>query len=229
METTSSSYNVSSSRYIAFFDLDRTILNTNSGNLLILRAYKHRLLGLNDILRGLYFATLYRLNLRDTQKIIDSLAGWLKGISEKQMSELCSELFSDYLLPRIHNEVYDEIEFHKKNGGMIVMLSSAIFPLVSLFAEHLKMNEVLCSRLQAENGVYTGQPEGKLCFREEKLKRLLETCALNQINPSSAWYYADSIADFQALSAVGFPVCINPDGKLKKIAVKRDWRILYWK
>ena len=214
--------------YIAFFDLDKTILNTNSGNILILRAYKHRLLHLKDILKGLYFASLYRLNLKDTQKIIDSMAAWVNGVSEREMYNLTSEVFNDYLVRAIHREVRAEMEYHRSRGGKIIMLSSAIFPLASLFADYLQMDDVLCSRLECINGIYTGRAEGKLCFREEKLHRLLEYCELNKLNPLDSWYYADSIADLPALNAVGFPVCINPDSKLRKEAKIGGWKILNW-
>jgi HAD superfamily hydrolase (TIGR01490 family) len=228
MENTSSTYNKPDKSYIAFFDLDRTILNTNSGNILIKRAYRHKHLRLKDILKGLYFASLYRLNLRDPQKIIDSLAGWVKGVSVDAMYKLTREIFNDYLIYAIHSEVQSEIEFHKANGGKIVMLSSAIFPLASLFSEHLHMDDILCSRLESIDGIYTGRPEGKLCFREEKLNQLLEYCESHHVKPLDSWYYADSIADFPALKAVGFPVCINPDRKLRKSAEIRDWKILKW-
>jgi len=228
MEITSSNYNIAQKKHIAFFDLDRTILDTNSGNMIIQRAYKHRLLGLQDILKGLYYAGLYRLHLRDTQSIIDSLAAWIKGVSEKDFIRLTNEVFNEYLAHSIHKEVPAELEYHRSMGGKIVLLSSAVFPLASLFTEYLKMDDILCSRLECLDGIYTGRPEGKLCFREEKLNQLLAYCEKNQVNPLDSWYYADSIADLPALNAVGFPICINPDKKLRKIAKVKHWKILKW-
>ena len=53
-------------------------------------------------------------------------------------------------------------------------------------------------------------------------------CDKNIYSASDAWYYGDSISDLTALKAVGNPVCVNPDKKLKKEALKRVWKILTW-
>jgi phosphoserine phosphatase len=68
-----------------------------------------------------------------------------------------------------------------------------------------------------------------LCFGPEKAVRLKEYCKINNSSPSDAWYYGDSISDLPALLSVGHPVCVNPDYKLKKSAIKRDWKIVNWK
>jgi phosphoserine phosphatase len=38
--------------------------------------------------------------------------------------------------------------------------------------------------------------------------------------------YTDSIQDLLLLDAVGFPVAVNPDPALKRIAQQKGWRIL---
>jgi phosphoserine phosphatase len=75
----------------------------------------------------------------------------------------------------------------------------------------------------------TGLPVGHLCFGEEKAVRLQEYCARKNSLQSDAWYYGDSISDLAALNIVGNPVCVNPDKKLKKTAIERNWKILNWK
>jgi phosphoserine phosphatase len=44
----------------------------------------------------------------------------------------------------------------------------------------------------------------------------------------NAFYYADSIADLPVFESVGFPVCVTPEKKLEKIALKRRWKINIW-
>jgi phosphoserine phosphatase len=41
----------------------------------------------------------------------------------------------------------------------------------------LEVDAVLCTRLQAEDGVYTGELQGKNCRGEEKVARLFDWCA----------------------------------------------------
>jgi phosphoserine phosphatase len=74
----------------------------------------------------------------------------------------------------------------------------------------------------------TGRPAGRLCYGDEKLNRLNGYCISNNTDQSAIWYYSDSISDLPVLSAVGKPVCVNPDRALKKEALKRGWKILLW-
>jgi hypothetical protein len=83
METIFSNKSNSGNKYIAFFDLDRTIISTNSGKTLIQQAFKQGLMTRMDLIKGVYISLLYRLDLKDTVKIIDSMVGWVKGIPEK--------------------------------------------------------------------------------------------------------------------------------------------------
>jgi putative phosphoserine phosphatase/1-acylglycerol-3-phosphate O-acyltransferase len=228
METISSKESSSGKKYIAFFDLDHTLISSNSGKLLILYAYKQGLMTRTDILKGFYLSLLYRLDLKDTTKIINRMVSWVKGVSESTMNELSAEIFENQILKTIRREVQDEIKFHKTNGARVVILSSSLFPVCQKVADHLGMDDVICSNLEVLDGIYTGRSVGPLCFGEEKVTRLIEYCKIHSINTDNSWYYGDSIADFPALSSIGNPVCINPDKKLKKAALKRSWKIFLW-
>jgi putative phosphoserine phosphatase/1-acylglycerol-3-phosphate O-acyltransferase len=212
--------------YIAFFDLDGTIIDANSGKELILYAYKKGLITWLDIMRGIYLSLLYKFKVKDTVKIINSMVGWLKGVSQSGLITLSEEIFRDHLMKSIRPEVAEKITFHKNDGGLVVILSSAIMPVCKAIADHLEMDDIICSELEIRNGIFTGNTEGSLCFGKEKVARLTEFCKINNINPCNSWYYGDSIADLPVLSSVGNPVCVNPDKKLLKAARKRGWKVL---
>jgi len=228
METIFSKDSNPGNNYIAFFDLDRTIIGINSGKTLIKHAYKNGLMSGMDLIKGICLSLLYRFNLMDTVKIIDTMVNWMKGVSGNSMNELSAELFKNNILKSIRLEVQSEINFHKRKGGRAVILSSAILPVCQIVADYLEMDDVICSNLEVVNGVYTGHTVGSLCFGEEKVNRLMEYCHNHRINPNYCWYYGDSISDLPVLSSVGNPVCVNPDTKLKKAAHKRGWKILQW-
>jgi HAD superfamily hydrolase (TIGR01490 family) len=226
METISSKDSNNVKGYIAFFDLDQTVINTNSGKVLIQYSYKQGLITIFDIIRGAYISFLYRFDLRDTLKIINSLVGWLKGVPEAALLDLTARMFSDRLLQAIRPEIREEIKYHKINGGKVVLLSSAILPVCRQVADYLEMDDIICSVLEVKDGIYTGFPAGTLCFGKEKVTRLTEYCKNKNINPVNAWYYGDSIDDLPVMSSVGTPVCVCPDKKLLKEASKRGWKVL---
>jgi putative phosphoserine phosphatase / 1-acylglycerol-3-phosphate O-acyltransferase len=228
METTFSKDSNNDKNYTAFFDLDRTITREISGNELIKRAFKKGLLARSDLVYAIYLSLLYKLNLREPLKIIDTMVSWVKGISEQSMTELCHEVFLDTLLPSVFKEARAEIKAHKTRSAKVIILSSALPQICLDMSNNLGMDDFICSELEVKNGFLTGHSFGHLCFGNEKAVRLNDYCRRNNIESSDAWYYGDSISDLPALSSVGNPVCVNPDNKLKKEAHQRGWKILWW-
>ena len=64
-------------RYIAFFDLDNTILRINSGEALLRRAYKKGILSTWQLIIAYSLAIRHKLHLIDPLKIIEKLGNWL--------------------------------------------------------------------------------------------------------------------------------------------------------
>jgi HAD superfamily hydrolase (TIGR01490 family) len=228
METIFSKDSDNGANYIAFFDLDRTITKAISGKALVRSAIKKGLLTRSGLINAIFLFLLYKLGLRDPMKIINDMVGWVKGLPEKTLVDLCSEVFREVLLPSVYEEARSEIKIHKEKNAKVVILSSSLTPVCMEIAKNLGMDDIICSELEVINGYLTGCPVGLPCYGEVKVTRLIEYCTKNNINPSSSWYYGDSILDLPALSAVGNPVCVNPDKKLKKAAHKRGWKILLW-
>jgi HAD superfamily hydrolase (TIGR01490 family) len=228
MESTFLPNSIPDKNYTAFFDLDRTIVKSVSGNSQVRRAFKKGLMTRSDLAKAVYLSVIYKLNLRNPQKIIDEMAGWARGLPEKTMDDLCLEVVNEELLPSIYSEAILEIKAHKDKNAKLVILSSALTPICREMSLHLEMDGFLCSDLEVKNGYLTGHPVGHLCFGEEKRVRLLEYCEKNNTRSSDAWYYGDSISDLPALSSVGNPVCVNPDKRLKKEGSARGWKILWW-
>jgi HAD superfamily hydrolase (TIGR01490 family) len=215
--------------YIVFFDLDHTLVNANSGKLLVKVAYEKRIMTLTGIIKALWLSFLYNLNLKNTENIISEMVKWLAGVPQSTVSELSSEVFEKHLLTSIPEEVNSEIKMHKDKNAAIVILSSALLPICRKVADYLDLDDVICTELEVEGNCFTGRPSGKICFGNEKLFRLKKYCEKINSKISDAWYYGDSISDLPVLTIVGYPVCINPDRQLMKKAREKNWIIFNWK
>jgi HAD superfamily hydrolase (TIGR01490 family) len=226
METTSLNVSQSGKKYIAFFDLDRTIISENSGKILIQHAYRKGLISKRYVLWGFYLSLLYRFKLKDPVIIIQTITKWLRGTEEAALNELAEEIFNSYLKKSIHPEIQERIGFHKKDGAAVVILSSSVYPICKSVADYLSIDDIICTHLETESGVFTGLPHGEFCFNEEKVVRLSEYCEVNNTSLESTWYYGDSAADLPALRIVGNPVCVNPDKKLRREAILNGWKII---
>jgi HAD superfamily hydrolase (TIGR01490 family) len=229
MATTFSKDNNTVHNYIAFFDLDQTLTKSISGRALARAAYKEGLMSRRDLLNAIYFSIAFRLKLKDQLKIIDRMVSWVKDIQEKTIADLCYKVFNQVLLPSVYTQAITVIGIHKSKNAKVVILSSALSIICQEMAKNLNFDDIICSELEVKDGYMTGFPVGHLCFGQEKAVRLKEYCKINNSSPSDAWYYGDSISDLPALLSVGHPVCVNPDYKLKKTAIQRDWKIVNWK
>jgi HAD superfamily hydrolase (TIGR01490 family) len=228
METTSSKDNNNRKSYIAFFDLDRTITKAISGKELAKSALRKGFLSYTNLFFALNSSLAYKLSLKEEQKIVNEMVRWVKGLTEQTLSDLCTGIIEKAMLPSVYEEARMEIKSHKEKNGRVVLLSSALIPICHEIVLNLEMDDFVCSDLETVNGLLTGKPVGKLCFGPEKAVRLKSYCEKHNSDPSDAWYYGDSISDLQVLSAVGNPVCVNPDKRLRKEAVGRNWKILSW-
>jgi len=228
METTSSE-NSSGQGYIAFFDLDRTIISTISGRAVALMAFRNGLMKNHSLLQALLLSALYKLRLKDPLAAIDQMTRWTKGMDEKTFSRLCSDAAEELLIPSVYNDARKEILIHKANNARVVILSSALTPICSAMAKNLGMDDFIGTEMAISNNCLTGETEGALCYGEEKAIRLREYCEINNTAPSAVWYYGDSYSDLGVLNAVGNPICINPDRRLRKTALLKGWKILNWR
>lgn len=228
MAIISSEYKNQENSYVAFFDLDRTIIKAVSGRALANRAFKKGLMNISDMAIALYLGLAYRIGIADPVIIMRRMVRWVKGLPEQELKDLCSEVLSEDLLPTVHPEVLDELKMHRARNAGMVILSSSLEQICRGVADHLKIDEIICSRLEVINGLLTGVPEGNLCYGKEKLIRLNEYCEKNNNKIEDSWYYGDSISDLPALEAVGHPVCVNPDRQLMKKAAAKGWKIYRW-
>ena len=229
MGTISSKSKSKGKSYIAFFDLDHTLIMGNSGKLLIKEAREKGMMSLMDLARAFWMLFLYKFSLRNTEKIIAGMVQWLEGVPLKKVNDLSSEVFLKHMINTIPDEARSEILMHQEKNAAVVILSSALFPVCQAVAGHLNMDDIICTRFEIIDGICTGRSSGRLCFGKEKVERLKEYCEKNNSRVEDSWYYGDSFSDFPVLQTAGNPVCVNPDRKLFKAAKKYNWKICRWK
>ena len=212
--------------YNVFIDLDKTLLSVNSATILAKTAHKTGLMQTRDLINGLYLALLYKLEWRDPRQIINSMAMWMRGITEEVFIRFANQVVHDQLMDQIRPVMMDAIAEHKGKGARIVMLSAALDYDCNPIGEYAGFDEIICSSLEIIKGSFTGKPKGKLNFGEEKLTRLLGFYQKNPGNPAADYYYADSMSDVYVMKKVGHPVAVDPDRHLRRHAIHKGWKIL---
>ncbi|MBN1115929.1 MAG: HAD-IB family hydrolase [Bacteroidales bacterium] len=211
-------------KYIAFFDLDDTILSVNSGRILIKACYSKGLITRGDLLKAYWLSILFKLRIKSSRSTSLSMIKWLKGTEAKFMQDFTGRVVNDLLISFIRPEIREEINTHQKNGGKLVMLSAALTFIVKPIAEFLNFDDYICSNPEVENGYYTGKPNGPVCVDNEKEIQIREYCRRYKVELPDVYFYGDSWSDRFALKIVGHPVCVQPDSRLLKLSVKNKWK-----
>jgi HAD superfamily hydrolase (TIGR01490 family) len=213
-------------KYIAFYDLDHTILSGNSATTLVEVARQRGIMTPRQFRHAVYLSLIYKLNLGDPTKMINRMLSWLNGLKESAIRELCMEVFQKQLLDTIRPEILQSMEMHRQKNGALVLLSSATSPICEPIARHLQLDDLICTHLESREGILTGHTLGKLVYGEEKKNRMLSYCKTYGHDPGLAFYYGDSFTDQYVMEAVGNPVAVSPDRRLFKIATARSWPVL---
>jgi len=212
--------------YIAAFDLDKTILSVNSAKLVVQVSRKAGIMQNKDFRMAVWYSVLYKLDLCDPNKLVHSMALWLKGLKEEYIREIIDTRVIPQVLAHIRPEIKEEMDAHRKRGGRLVLLSSAMNYLCEPVVRHLDMDDLVCSRMEVRNGLFTGHPHGKLVFGKEKLKQMKDYCSTKNFDLDRAWYYGDAMTDRFILEGVGNPVCVKPELALRRLAKRKNWTII---
>ncbi len=213
-------------KYIAFYDLDHTILEDNSATHLINEARRRGVMTERHFRQAVWLSILYKLGIGDSAKMIIRMLSWLNGLREDMIRQLCVDVFEGLIKEKIRPEIVETFAGHRSRNGALVLLSSAQGPTCEPIAGYLGMDDIICSKLEIIEGIITGKTVGKLVYGEEKRHRLLDYCDKHGYDPSAAFYYGDSFTDVHVMEAVGHPVAVDPDKRLCRIAEKNNWEIM---
>jgi len=116
------------------------------------------------------------------------------------------------------------VDRHLLAGDFCVVLSASPQELVDSVVHALGAHRGVGTRAQIVEGRLTGLLDGPFCYGEGKLERL--RTELGAVPLDTAWAYADSMSDLPVLAAVGWPIVVNPDRRLQRIARARQWPVL---
>ncbi len=96
------------------------------------------------------------------------------------------------------------------------------------YAEYLGVADFYGVRLEERDGLFTGKISGMIVHQRNKALLIADIAAREGIDLSGSYAFGDSINDRYMLEAVGNPCAVNPDGKLRKLALAKGWTVLRW-
>ena len=207
-------------RSCAIFDLDGTIIDNSSERVFL----KYLLEGGELPLRNLSQWLFDFIRLRDLRQAKANKV-YLKGLDYQHIHNLAQICFTERLVERISPRVFDLIEFHRAEGRAIVILSGSLELLVRFFHEHLKTDLMIGYTLEVIEEEITGRGMGLNPYGENKAELVQGLAETHNFDLNESYAYGNHHSDAHKLKRVGHPVAVNPDRKLREIAVVNGWQI----
>jgi HAD superfamily hydrolase (TIGR01490 family) len=214
--------------YVAFFDLDETLLAKNSGRVFWDYCIENKIYSAGDV--GYLGFALFKflLGIDDTEDFVRTWASVFKGWSQEKMEEVTRELFDLRIKQVIRQGAEAEVKKHKVAGARTVILSASTRYVCEPVKNHLAMDEALCTALAIQDGKFTGTLASPYIFGEQKYLSALSYAQEHGYDLSKCYYYGDAYTDRFVMEAVGFPVCVTPDKKLRAHAAQKNWSVVEW-
>jgi fatty acyl-CoA reductase len=137
--------------------------------------------------------------------------------------------FADNLLRCLFPGAAACLEEHRRRGHHIVLVTGGLDFVMRPLAEHVGAADVIATHLVERDGVLTGEIDGPPIADERKGELVREYAGKHGIDLAQSFAYTDSHGDLPMLDCAGHPVAVNPDGRLRRLAAGRRWRVEEWK
>lgn len=222
---------------IALFDFDKTIVNKDIGFEFVVYALK------NNIFRLLLAIPLFPLAFLSYISVSHRYIGnsfflWVStfALSPKKIIKLRREFITDYFQsPRIkvYPDALAKIKHHHRAGDKIIIASGASRWMVIGVLRKLKINNILVNDIlvvgSKEKYYLTGMICTEHCYSSNK-KRMIQRRVKLDSYPAVTGY-SDSSADIPMLSLCNVRYLINPSNKSLskyKKTFRNDFKLLKW-
>ena len=207
----------------ALFDLDRTLLEGFSAYPYLGERLARGAMAPREMLANLGAMLDYKLGRTGFSGVVGRTTEPLRGIAESVLEELGEDVFRKHLLGRIFPEAKALVQAHRGRGHTLAIVSSATRYQIEPVARYLGIEHVLCTRLEAKDGILTGKVIRPTCHGEGKATAARELARSEGLDLAASHFYTDAAEDLPLLELVGHPHVLNPDPSLAKIARQRGW------
>lgn len=212
---------------LALFDLDHTLLNTDSdhswGEFLVNEALvdpvHHR--QMND-----KFYEDYKAGQLDPIAYNEFVFEFLTKHDNAYLTELHQLFMQKVIRPQMRPKGFDAIKKHQDLGHAIVGITATSDFITAPIFREFGITEIIATNAEVLEGKYTGKVTGLPCYQKGKLARLDQWLDGRMVEES--WAYSDSINDRFLLEYATHAIAVNPDDRLEKLAREQGWEIQDW-
>ncbi|KUO63092.1 MAG: hypothetical protein APF84_11230 [Gracilibacter sp. BRH_c7a] len=148
------------------------------------------------------------------------------GMNEQELKDffmICSQEVQGLF----NKSVLKEVQKARDEGFHTVLLSGTYHEFLQNIGDQLEFDTVIGSQMYFNHGKYDSKKETEIVIGDLKLKKIIERFGYEEVDWEASRAYADGYSDLKLLQAVGQPIVVNPDAKLKAVAIDKKWMILF--
>ena len=149
----------------------------------------------------------------------------LKNLDISTVENLVEE-FIQKNIDNLTDDLTDDLLNEAKSADKVLIASGSHDFLVKGFAEYFDIESSIGTPVEIKNDIFTGSLSGEPTFSDGKVKAVKKWCFNNDLKVEDSIFYSDSINDLPMFESCGQAMVVNPDEKLRKIALNRNYKII---
>jgi len=211
---------------LSAFDLDDTLIQGNTSARFCRFLRQKKVLPASVLWHSLIYGLRHRflgMSLADLHHSVFNriLRGKPLALLEKYVDEFVQDMCSRFLyIPAVAR-----LKRAQQLGHYTMILSTSPSFLVKRFAKVLGVNAYFATEYDVDAERKFNKIK-RIFEGKDKAAQLMQMAKKLGVFIEEITAYTDSILDLELLQAVGNPIAVNPDKKLRAISVKNQWSII---
>jgi HAD superfamily hydrolase (TIGR01490 family) len=204
---------------IAFFKVDRTLLEGSAVSHIIRHFWDEGFLGPGAFFKMLWFSILSGVGRLPETKLANWGLNQLKGLSVEQFRDYIDGAYEHYIYHRFYQQSAQLIASHREKGHLTVIISSVPEYISERIRLQLGADTVISAVAQIKDGIVSTIDCGAFAEIKDKLEVLKNYAAQYGADLRNCYFYSGYSGDLPLLAAIGYPVLVNPSHSIRKLAV----------
>ncbi|MGB3289994.1 MAG: HAD family hydrolase [Burkholderiaceae bacterium] len=222
---------MTSSKYLALFDLDHTLLPLDSDYQWADFLARSGRAGdpAEAQRRNEELMERYNAGRLTAQESAEFMLGLLTRGSVMDLAAWHEAFMAEVIRPAILPSAQDLVRRHMENGDLCAIVTATNEFVTAPIARAFGIPHLIATQAEMRDGRYTGRIQGTPSFQAGKITRVNEWLASMGKTMDSferVYFYSDSPNDLPLLEVVSHPIATNPSPTLRRVAQERDWQIL---
>jgi len=156
--------------------------------------------------------------------LVDAFGRGIKG--EKQSDiENAGEEYIKINSNEKFNFTDDVVKLVKDREYKTIVISGSPYEIIDKFAESLGIDETFATLYGTKERIFTGRVIENCALNTTKRQIILQYAKENDIDLKNSVGFGDSHHDLAFLGMVGYPIAMNPNENLEKIANMKKWLV----